>query len=408
MTEIDKKSWNTRPYVIVLSIIGVIFSIFYLDIGLTLIAFSGLLTAAEFIRERLKKIGAESWALGSIIVGLGFVLFTIPVIGFAWSFISASNGIILVVIGVILMIIGYTTEYFDLNLRLLKFIENVKIQFHKLIHKIKTKFLRSIWTILAVTSFTLLILSYFYSQILDPFSNIFPNYQLSARLLLVTLSVLFLLIEYREFIGFMFVRVGEFLSLIMRGIVRRLINIKEFIILLYDKLKSLIKSSLSFLKEIIIFSFENTFIIGFSSFLIFGALSLLSKDLILSSLSIISLIISLGLILVKYEKEISVRVRSTQQTAYKSAFRIKNLVRRKKFVNCPNCDFEVVKDSLTCLNCDNEMPKCMICKDLLRKDQDFEECQNCKYHFHKDHIDKWIQILPKCPICKNDWKMYID
>ncbi|MCE7737331.1 MAG: hypothetical protein GPJ54_20750 [Candidatus Heimdallarchaeota archaeon] len=405
MTEIINKSWNTRPYVIILSIIGVVFTIFYLEIGLTLIAFSGLLTAAEFIRERLKKIGAESWALGSIIVGLGFLFFTIPVIGFAWSFISTSNEIILVVIGVILMIIGYTTEYFDLNVKLLNFIENVKIQYHKLIQKIKAKFLRSVWTISAVFSFTLLILSYFYPVILEPLSGILPNYQASSRLLLISLAVLFLLIEYREFMGFMFVRFGEFLTLLMRGIIRRLVNIKEFFVILFKKGKSLLQSSITFLKDIIVFSFENTFIIGFSSFLIFGILSLLSKDLILSSLSVISLIISLGLILVKYEQAINVRVRTTQQTAYKSAFRIKNLVMRKKFVNCPNCDFEIVKDSINCLNCNESLPKCMICKDLLRKDQEFEECHNCEYHFHKNHIDKWIQILPKCPICKTEWQL---
>ena len=44
--------------------------------------------AGSFVLDRLRRIGAEAWAVGSIFVWIGYLFFAFRLIGFAWNFLS--------------------------------------------------------------------------------------------------------------------------------------------------------------------------------------------------------------------------------------------------------------------------------------------------------------------------------
>ncbi len=403
---------NARPFVIALATIGVIVIVLnYLEIGLTLIAVAGLFAAGEFILDRLQRIGVEKLAFGSLLVAIGFVLFAIPVIGFAWQLFDNTTGVYIALAGITLLVFGYTTEYYDLNMKIINFFEKTKGQLSELLDNFRRRYLRSIWTISAFVVMVYYFVSFFVSALLQPL-EIIPF--LSPRINLIIIFSLLLLIEFREFIKFALGRTAELSVLLIQGILTRLKNIPGMLKSMLLGLKKLIKSIIIGSKKLLIALYNlsiylvnsllsNIYMIGFTGFIIFGIMSIFSKDLILSSFAIIMLIISLSILFVQKEDSVSRRLRQTQLGAYKASFRVKTLFSRKKMVNCPYCSQGIRQFAKYCVHCQRQLPTCMICKHNLNKDDEYEQCSSCKYFYHSEHIDKWTEIMPTCPTCRADW-----
>lgn len=542
--------FNTRPITISIAVIGVItIMLEFQEIGLTLIAVAGLFAAAEFILDRLRRIGVEKLAFGSLLIGIGFTLLAVLVIGFAWSLFADITGVYLTIAGLVLMILGYTTEYYDLNMRLIAFYQKVTGQLSEMFDNFRRRYLKSPWAVIIYLLLIYLIISYFYPIILLDY-ELGP---LNFRMIIILLIVIFLVIEFREFVKFGIIRIIELLGILLLGIWKRLRNLPDLVITFFrklwafllsflnaswsfvtnipryvknffvgmynglvqfrrryltsiwitlfylsciyfivsliipsiqeplkviplnpwvsqiliailfysiDKRKSIWRAFVKFynsLKEflsiiynwiklipttiwniilgiynilkwiftgllnffkaipkffrrvferiVIIFNYlgRNTFFIGFTSFGVFGILSLTKDDSILGGFSVVLLIISLSLLMLQRGDTIGRRIRQTQQSAYQTSFRIRAFFKRKKFTTCQNCQSEIKEDLKFCNQCGNKVPSCMICKFSLKTDEEYEQCAKCQYFYHSEHIQKWTEIMPNCPVCREEW-----
>ncbi|MCH8906835.1 MAG: hypothetical protein IH840_07075, partial [Candidatus Heimdallarchaeota archaeon] len=237
-----------RSNLAILGLFSAVFSIILLaarqseiavSIGLSIFFIASLLMAGTFIRNRLADIGAQTWALGSVLVWTGFFLFSLPVLALAWDQLQSAR-LILVFLGVLLVILGYTTEFFDLNEKFLKILDRLAGQFQKLTVKFRQNFLRSIWTGIAFLM-TLWLVSSFFWNTLFPLSFIVSDQSwITEQGLVVVLGVLSLGIEFRDFIGVLLASLFTLLVVLVLGIIRRLLNIPGLISVLFLRLKETI------------------------------------------------------------------------------------------------------------------------------------------------------------------------
>lgn len=52
--------------------------------------------------------------------------------------------------------------------------------------------------------------------------------------------------------------------------------------------------------------------------------------------------------------------------------------------------------------CEEEEPTCAVCLGSLEKSDEVRELGNCKHGFHKDCIDKWVDLGHlSCPLCRS-------
>lgn len=69
---------------------------------------------------------------------------------------------------------------------------------------------------------------------------------------------------------------------------------------------------------------------------------------------------------------------------------------------CHNCNYsQNIKQAKFCQKCGVELLVCPISKMKFSINQEFVQCKNCKWVFHKTHMDKWMVKSNSCPICKN-------
>lgn len=67
---------------------------------------------------------------------------------------------------------------------------------------------------------------------------------------------------------------------------------------------------------------------------------------------------------------------------------------------CHNCNFsQNIKDAKFCQQCGNEIQTCPISKMKFSLNQEFVQCTNCKWMFHRQHLDNWMIKKRSCPIC---------
>ncbi len=48
---------------------------------------------------------------------------------------------------------------------------------------------------------------------------------------------------------------------------------------------------------------------------------------------------------------------------------------------------------------------CMICKLQIYSDELVYICPNCNSHYHEDHLNEWLKIERKCPVCDYDFTL---
>ncbi len=70
------------------------------------------------------------------------------------------------------------------------------------------------------------------------------------------------------------------------------------------------------------------------------------------------------------------------------------------FTFCLNCNFaKNIKEAKFCQQCGKELQTCPISKMNFSQGQEYVQCTNCKWVFHKTHIDNWMKTNQTCPIC---------
>ncbi len=389
---------------IILTIIGIVLAAYVSDrIGLTFIFFAALLMAGSFVSNRLKKIGAEAWAIGSIMVWIGYFFFSLPILGLVWEiFPKFRDRLFLFIIGIILITLGFSTEYYDLNVKFLKFWKRTKKRFIEIIELIKAKFFRSIWTLLATITIIYFIFSFVFHELLQPISGIDSN-QNYQRLILLSIALVFLLIEFRTLILLGLASFLQISAIFINGLIRRLTHIPS----LLKQLINLVKEGIYWLWELVnsslIFIIYNTYLFAFAGAILVGIYSFYAEDEILYGIALILVIIAFMMLLVQKPTQIADRISRVQQYAYQRSTIARNFVKRVESNECPNCGAWVEKNYTQCYSCNNPIPKCSVCKGAIFTGSEIISCNHCEQSGHRDHLQRWIQIKPICPHCRKNW-----
>lgn len=388
---------NLALFTVLVAIIGIITVVALPDqpeFGLTILFVAILFYAGTIVRNRLQRIGAEAFALGSIIVWTGFALFATPVLANAWELIDFQAQIILFILGIILIIVGYTTEYYDLNVQFLEFLRNTRKQLANAIQAVTSRLFRSVWTVLSLITIVWLVSSFFIPQVLNPIPDLGPEWYRQGILSLFL--ALFLIIEFREVVGLAISTVYRFSALFVTAIVTRLRHLPGMI----RRLGAIIYERTSILLGYLVF---DTYLLGFVLSIIFGFIAFFRDEDILLSLSIILLLATLTTLLSQRREQIASGIGRIQQAAYGQSFRFRNLVSGQASGTCPYCNSELQGGSMACNNCRNFLPLCIICRKAMLGGEEILTCSECEYSGHKEHLEKWISIRPTCPNCKTRW-----
>lgn len=388
-----------------LSIIGVLLT--YLEserIGLTLIFFSALFIFGTFIYNRLQVISAEKWAIGSIIVWIGFFLFSLPIFGVAWKIIGLKARILLFIFGIVFILLGFATEFFDLNLKLLKLVNQTKIKLNVFFNKLKERLLSSVWTFLIFIASSLLIVSFFFPIMTESIDSILPDYNFfTTQLILIYIIIFSILMEIRELLSLLIISFGIAIKLLLRSLARRLIQFRELVVSLFFRLKLLIIHIWGTLKNFVQITIKNNYSFGFFLFIIFAILSLFRSDKILFAISTLMLFAGLTTWLLQKPEFIADSISRIHHSTYKRSLKIRNRFSDKAPYECPNCSVMVTTFYANCPRCQVILPSCSVCRKLIQPEMDSLICTHCQRPGHRSHIERWLMIKANCPNCHLAW-----
>ncbi|MHA2091286.1 MAG: hypothetical protein ACW98K_10535 [Candidatus Kariarchaeaceae archaeon] len=397
---------------ILLSIIGIIVAALsqqpddlLFSLGLTFIFVAALLMAGSFVLDRLRRIGAEAWAIGSILVWIGYLFFALPLIGFAWNFLSGFQQLLFFSIGVFLILLGFTTEYYDLNIRLIHFIERTRKRFHEVWDTIRQTFLRSNWTRFASVTVIVDIISFPFPDVLRPLSVLSPSLSLNEhRVILLGIALLCLLAEFREMIYLALSSFFNVLYIFIYGIFRRLRHIPSLIQRLFELLLDLGRRMGNAIRRTAEFGTYNTYIFGFVISIVIGILAFTREDSTLFATSLLAIIASLSILLIQKPQQVASRIGQVQQIAYRRSTIVRNFANRRKDIICPSCSQQLASSASHCYRCDNPIPKCSVCKGIILQNSRTLRCNFCEQVGHLEHLTRWVQINPICPHCRRTWE----
>jgi len=394
---------NLAIFTIFMTVVGIIVLLQSQSIGLTIIFLAILFYAGTIVRNRLERIGAESFALGSIIVWTGFFLAAFPLIAFAWNVLDRTLQTILFISGLILIFIGFTTEYYDLNIRFLQFLRKFRANLVELVQALRQRIFRSIWTFLALVSIILTVTSAIFPDYFTAVPHPF-NFAFGVSLEFFLLTLIFMAIQLRSIIKLTLIAGWETVELFFIVIWSRLKNFpklfKDFLSFIYH----LFRGVLEWFWRTFAFIRYNSFLLAFIGVIVFGTLAISQADEILGGIAIVFLLIAMVNIIGERREAITNRVGQLQQSAYRRSFSLRNLIRGSYSGNCPNCHHELRADQSYCQNCGTYIPDCLICRNTIYAGEETLTCPNCQYIGHADHLERWLSIRPICPNCKEEWK----
>lgn len=366
------------------------------QIGLTLIAIASLLMVSSLVKSRLRRIGAEQWAIGSITVWIGFTLISVILFSFALEFDLPVNRTILIVIGLIVILLGFTTEYFDLNIKLVEIWNKFTLRLEQAMKEVRARFFRSPWTILATISLLLIVISF----VIDVGYGI--NVSI-LRLVLLFVFVIVLGIEFRSLITIGLDGFSRMIVIIVQGTIRRIIHFKGLIKLFFNRLKEEILNTWIFLKKAGRFIVENTYVLGFIGTIIIGFIGFNKSEKVLLAIGILMAFASIAVLIVQQPQFVINQINRVQLATYKRTLILQNILSRKTSNRCVNCEAMVGTTWDTCLNCQLEIDRCIVCKLLISENEETMTCSGCERKGHTPHIKRWIQIKPICPTCRSSW-----
>ncbi|MDH5401255.1 MAG: zinc ribbon domain-containing protein [Candidatus Heimdallarchaeota archaeon] len=389
---------------IILTVIGVLVVINDQQIGLTLIFVAGLLWTAGIVLRRLEKIGAEMFAFGSILVWVGYLLFALPILGFAWNLFKDSNTeIILFIAGIILILLGYTTEYYDLNIRFVEFLRKTKIKFDLAWRRISRSILKSPWILIAFIVSIYLLMTLTLPEFLYPLQLIVPGKKLSFYYLIIVCFIITpLSIEFKDFIFAGIETLVGIFSIIFQWLFWRIKSIPQLFVSLIKLIKEFFAHMISFISSIFYLFIQRKYIISFFGSLVFVFYGLLHGDMILLYFTSFFLILTITYFISENTEVVSDRINSIHQRTYQRSLFVRNRFKKKDLI-CPKCKQIFPEQNRFCIKCGFEISKCMVCKGKIIALETIIQCNNCDAPAHEDHILKWIMIKNICPNCREQW-----
>ena len=374
--------------------LGIQEMIFRITLGVFVIGV--LIISFAFILRRIRKKGLDYFVAGAITAYIGFILLALPVILLAiGSFLSEPFYPYYIVMGVgaILIVFGFLMETYELNKKLIELMKRLKETFLKIIRKVNWKLLFSPWNLLSLAGLTIIILA---ALSILPFLDALYYYIIGGILILVNI-----IYHFRKEILEIFKTISKAIATFFKAWWSALKQIpriiKEAAIWLYSKTIAFFKLLKRAIKYILVRNYFLLFALGIGMFFVLNELNIEARITISSLICLVSIVKPI----LDWREFFGEEVSRARQFLYKTTQKTRNVLKYRKTIRCPYCDFINPFLKRECWNCKKDIPRCMICNNALEKDEEVAVCPNCDNSFHIGHLETWIRFNSKCPVCHN-------
>ena len=319
-------------------------------LGLTIIIF-----LLGVIVDQLKFRYFRFWALGAIVSFSGVLLLFSPIIFYGFDNNDVVLWVFLIIVGILLIIFGYTIEAYELNNKVAKILINLWENIRNFQWKKIPKRLLSLIGLLLIGIISYIALGFrkFRYVLKKAFSSLF-----------------------------------SFMLKSFNGIIKLLIALPGYF------------------KKFLIFCYEYNYwlLIPLFFFSIFKILNL-PFPTILFLILVILLTLLVVMQILNSNAELSQRylqtLRNRSWGAVQSiSIRIQKTTSSIGKYKCTNCNKPLKLGQAQCENCSQEVKHCSICKLPIKNDQQISTCSKCLYPAHTNHWNQWIRMNNNCPVCK--------
>ncbi len=362
-------------------------------VGLGFMVLGFLTIFFAFILRRIRKLGIDYFVLGAIIAYIGFIFIAIPIILFAINVKIFENdgwNFALIGTGLFLLLLGFFTETYDLNAKLLKLFTNINIAFKRMLKRVNWKLFYSPYNILSLLGIAIIIYEIFVSF---PYLEAVYWYIIGSALIVLNIILLF-----RKEFALLVSSISKIFVLTFRAIGRGLKHLprilKSFFIWLWTVTKTVSKASWHFIKYISAHNYFAVLAIGIAIFFIDIGILFESRIALASLLCLMAVMKPL----VDYRHELGDKVTTVRANLYKATMYPKRVLTRS--YQCPFCHRHIKKDSHQCRFCSSPIPRCHVCHTPVQKKDTIAPCFSCENLFHHNHLKTWVNIKRNCPVCK--------
>ena len=350
------------------------------------------------ILRRLRRKGIDYFVTGAITAYFGFLLVALPAILFAVGVTAIERDYIyyiVMVAGVILIIFGFFFEAYDLNLKIIALMKRLKAALKKMWKRINWKLILSPWNLFTVAGITIIVLAAI--EILVWIQPLYW-YLIGGGLILINF-----LWHFRKEIADILATVGRVIVTIFQAWWRAVKQIpqilKKLVVWLYEKTVEFFKIIGKAIKYIIIRNYLVLFVFGIVMFIVLQLLDIFVLEV---RIALSALVCGIAVIkpILDWRDHFGEDISKARMYLYKTAQKSKKVFQYRKLVRCPNCNRpnEISRDS--CWNCQELLPKCMICNSKIERGTKIAKCQLCGNIYHVNHLETWLRFNPKCPVCK--------
>ena len=188
--------------------------------------------------------------------------------------------------------------------------------------------------------------------------------------------------------------------------------LKRFGVWLYNETVELVKVVGKALKFIFIRNYLILFVFGVT---IFFVLYYINKWNFEISIALSSLVCGVAIVkpILDWRDHFGEDISSARMYLYKTAQKTRRVFQYNKLTRCPNCNRPNAIGNDTCWNCNEQLPKCMICNSKIERGTQIAKCLICERIisrsfcniFHPNHLETWLRFNAKCPVCKDPIKV---
>jgi len=365
------------------------------NVGLGILVAGGLIVFFGFILIRLRKKGIDYFVTGAITAYIGFFLLALPALIAALQFeLERDYGLYIAMgVGLVLILFGYFMEVYDLNVKFMELMKQLKESLKKFLKRIKWRLVFSPWNLFLLSGLTIMILARI--EILPVILAKRSYYLIGVALILLNI-----ICHFRKEFYELLKNIGELLLTFFRFWWR---GIKKFPRILARFFKWLYKETIEFiktlgkaLKYIFIRNYIILFVFGFA--LYFIPLNL-NREVRIALASLVCLV-SVIKPLLDWREELGEKVNSARLYVYKGSHKARRVFSRR-VTRCPFCSYPTTgSTSSECWKCKQEIPRCLICGAVVERDSDATICQHCDNVFHFKHLRTWLRLQSTCPVCR--------
>jgi hypothetical protein len=387
--------------------------LFMLFIGVLVAGF--LILFFALILRRIKRKGIDYFVLGAITAYLGFLLLALPTLIYIFTFGNEDFAVkdyvffIIMGFGVLLIIFGFFIEAYDLNEKILELFRRIGESLRRMLQRIKWKLILSPWNILTLVGIGVIVLT-----AVEIFIWIEPLY---FYLIGAGLIVINLIIHLRKELVEILKDLGKVLATFFQSLWRGIKYIPNLIVrlakYLYDpeRFKRMIRwvkakfiAVFKWIGEAFKFIFIRNYLLLFAfGIALFFLLNILEMEI---RIALTALVCGVAIIkpILDWREHFGEDVSKARMFLYKTGQKTRNLLKRRGLTRCAYCLRPNPIVNQECWNCKKDIPRCLICNNIVEREIEISRCKSCDNIFHVNHLQTWIRFNPKCPVCKEEIK----